>query len=308
MKPKITLSLLLFFAFFFNRVQAQELNCNLQVNISQIQTSDKKIFETLQKSLYQFVNGRRWSNFNIAQAEKVECGITLNIQERDIQSNVIKATLSVQARRPVYNSSYGTSTINFVDRDFTFVYSEFDPLDYSDNNVGTNLTATIAYYCYMILGIHFDSFGLGGGRLFFEKAQNVVNLAQGFSEQGWKSNETKELNRYWLADSFNNGNYQVIHTIIYEYTRLGLDNMYDNPELARKNIMIALERVKELNQLKSSLPCKQIFMESKVEEIVNIFSPVGNPEKQKVIGILTDIDPSNMSKYQAILNSKNTSR
>ncbi|MEG1763017.1 MAG: DUF4835 family protein, partial [Bacteroidales bacterium] len=230
------------------------------------------------------------------------------IISRNLQTNTIEGSLAIQARRPVFNSSYNTSTLNFIEPKFVFQYAEFDPVEFYDNNVTSTLTATFAFYSYLILGIHFDSFGNNGGKLFFDKAQNIVNLAQSLPEKAWKATEKNQLNRYWISEAFTNGNYKVIHDIIYQYNRLGLDQMYENPSEARVNIFKALELVKDLVQLKSTIPSKQLFMESKVDEIINIFSPVSKEEKQKIMTLLLEIDPSNMPKYQKIMTPSSTLR
>lgn len=302
---KIGLIFLFFMGSIFIHIYAQELNCNVQINTSQLsqQTpNDKKFFDNLQKTLFDFMNNRKWTNLNIGKQERIDCSIIITVTSWNPQTNQIEAKLAVQSRRPVFNSGYSTPSVNLNDPNFNFQYAEFDPIEFNDNNMSSNLTATLGFYSYLILGLHFDSFGNHGGRAFFDKAQNVVNLTQGFSETGWKSNEKNAMNRYWISEAFTNGNYKTIHDIIYLYNRMGMDKMYENPAEARANIIKAFEMVKELNKLKTALPSKQLFMESKVDEIISIFSPVSKEEKQKIMALLLEIDASNMTKYQKIMN------
>ncbi|MEG1498272.1 MAG: DUF4835 family protein [Bacteroidales bacterium] len=301
MKYKI-LSLLfcMFFAFFVG--QGQDLDCTLKINTTKITSAgDKALFTTLEKALMQLVNGRQWSNIKMASQERIPCNITIDVQEWDPNTSQIKAYISVQLRRPVYNASYNTNVLNVLDRDLSFKYAQNDPIEYSDNAITSNLTATIAFYCYVILGNYFDSFAPRAGDVFFNKAQNIVNQAQALGETGWKGRDRNSRNRYWIAENYTNGNYSSIHEIIYEYYRKGLDMMYQDPATARNNIYNALLKIKPLNEMKNGLPCKQLFLEPKVEELINIFTPAKAEEKQKVVDLLIEIDASNIQKYRKIL-------
>jgi hypothetical protein len=278
-------------------VRADELNCNLKVSVgSRVNVPNKKVFEQLERSLTLFVNGRKWTNLSFKPSEKINCNIVIDVQEYDLQRSIMKCYISVQLQRPVYNSSYTTTILNTIDRNYTFKYAENDPIEYSDENIGTNLTATISYYCYLMLGLYFDSFGYRSGESFFDAARNVVSLAQSFSEEGWKTSESNNRNRYWTVESYSNGNFSAIHEVLYDYYRRGLDQMYDDPALGREGILQALQTLKKLDDQRKNLPSKLSFMETKADELVNIFKEAPPAEKKVALELLKALDPGS-SKY-----------
>ncbi len=285
-------------------LQAQELNCTFQVVTTKIQSGDKKVFETLQDALNAFVNGQKWTSLQVGSGEKIPCNMTMEVQERDQSTGQIKAYLTVQARRPVYNASYQTNLINIIDRDLTFTYSEFDPIEFSDNNISSNLTAVVAYYSYLIIGHYLDGFGQNAGEVSFGKADNVVSLCQGLGEAGWKSNERNTRNRYWMVENYMNGSYGAIHKVLYLYHRKGLDLMYDNPTEGRAGVLQALTELKTLNDGRNNLPCKLLFMEAKSDELIAMFSGAPADERQRAVELLISLDPSNTPKYQKIVQSR----
>lgn len=286
----------------FSRLSAQELDCRLTVVSTKITSGDKSVFDMLSKALNQFVNGRKWSKIPFQTQERIPCAMTIDIQEYNQGTGQMKAYISVQLRRPCYKSTYSSTMLNIVDKDFSFRYMKNDPLEFSDNSIGTNLTATIAFYAYIILGNYMDSGYPRGGETFFERAQNIVMQAQSLNEQGWRSGEKNDKNRYWIAENYTNGNYQMIHEVIYRYYRLGMDMMYDNPEQARTNILQAITQLNSLKKMRSSLACVQLFMESKSDELVNIFQPAPQAEKQKAVNLFVEADAANVTQYRKILS------
>ncbi|MDE7149836.1 MAG: DUF4835 family protein, partial [Bacteroidales bacterium] len=285
-------------------LRAQELNCTFQVVTSKIQSGDKKVFQTLQDALSAFVNGQKWTNLQVGAGEKIPCSMTMEVQERDNTTGTTKAYLTVQARRPVYNASYQTNLLNVVDRDFTFTYSEFDPIEFSDNNISSNLTAVVAYYAYLIIGLYLDSFAPSAGEVCMGKADNVVSLCQSMSETGWKAGERNNRNRYWMIENYMNGNYGAIHQVLYLYHRKGIDLMYGSPAEGRAGILQALAELKALNDTRNGLPCKLLFMEAKSDELVSMFSGAPQDERQKAVELLNSLDPSNAQKYQKIMQAR----
>jgi hypothetical protein len=284
---------------------AQELNVVVQVNASQIQASDRRIFETLQSSMFEFMNGRRWTDLTFAPNERIECSFTLIIQKHDLQSKEITGRLSVQVRRPVFNSTYHSVLLNFVDKDISFQYAEYDPLQYAEGTIHNNLTAILAYYANIALGLTFNSFGRDAGISFFDRAMDIVMRSQdlpGSENVGWKSSSRNTANRYWLAENFTHGNLREIHEIYFLYHRRGLDAMYDNPTGARQAILQSLETLQRVNRARPNLLFKQIFFDAKSEELINIFRMGTVDEKNKLITLTRELDPVNLNKYQAILN------
>ncbi len=280
-------------------LNAQEFNCAIQVSAPQVQGSDRKVFETLQRSLYEFVNNRKWTNFTYKVEERVECTMVINVTER-VSTDEFKANISLQLRRPVYNTSYHSPLFNYIDRSFQFRYIESQTLDYIDNAFTSNLTSVIAYYVYIFLGLDFDTYSPLGGTQFYQKAQSVVNAAQSAREPGWKAFESLK-NRYWLVENLLNNSYQDVRNALYKYHRQGLDVMTDNIETGRAAVFESLELLRQANREKPDLFIMDLVLTAKADEIVNIFSQAAPMDKTKTINILSEIDPANMSKYQKIM-------
>jgi hypothetical protein len=287
--------------FFFLIVhgKSQELNCSVQVTAQQVQGSDRKIFETLQTSIYEFMNNRIWTNYQFKLEERIECSFVLVISERR-SSDQFSGTATVVLRRPVFNSSYFSTSFNLVDKDINFEYVEFQPLEYSDNSFTTNLTSILAFYAYMLIGLDFDTFSQYGGTPFFEKAEAVVNAAQNAAEPGWKAFESQK-NRYWLVENMLNSAYSPLRKFQYEYHLKGLDEMYESAEKGRENIVTALDYLKEVNNNRPGLFLTTIIMDAKSNELVNVFSEGSPQQKTAAINILQEVDPANSSKYQDIM-------
>ncbi len=282
---------------------AQELNCTLNVVSTKITSGDKTVFEDLSKAMNQFVNNRRWTKMRFQSQERIPCSMTVDIQEYNSGTGQVKAYLSVQLRRPCFKSTYSSTVFNLIDKDFSFRYMKNDPLNYTDNSIGSNLTATLAFYVYIILGNYFDSFAPQGGAVFYTQAQNIVMQAQSFAEEGWRSSERNENNRYWIAESYTNGNYSAIHEVLYRYYRLGMDMMYDDPATARTNILQAMDQLNELNSRKTGgLAGVRLFMESRADELVNIYQPAAADERQKAMDLFIDLDPTRIDTYRKIMS------
>ncbi|MBL7883559.1 MAG: DUF4835 family protein, partial [Bacteroidia bacterium] len=193
------ISLIVLVVFSLNTGVSQELNCKVQVLSQQIQGTEKRVFETLQTALFEFINNKKWTNDNFKLDERIECSILINVTERP-SVDQFSATIQVQSRRPIFKSSYNSPLINFNDQDFQFKYLENQPLEFNDNMFTSNLTSVIAFYAYMILGLDYDSYSLNGGTPYLEKALQVVNNAQSTPEPGWRAFESNK-NRYWLINN-----------------------------------------------------------------------------------------------------------
>jgi len=285
----------------FSSVSAQELLCNVQVNSSQVQSSDKTVFENLQSSVYEFMNSRRWSNYEFRVEEKIECSLLLTISSWDnIES--FTGTIQVQARRPVYNSSYSTTIFNFLDKDFSFKYISGQPLDYVENTYTSNLSSVLAFYAYLILGFDFDSFEELGGAPFFEKAQSIVNAAQSSSDKGWRAAESQK-NRYWILENLQNTAYADFRRGVYQYHLNGMDLFANDAVKARSGVTEGVTLVQKAYRQKPGLFIISLFMLAKSDELVSVFTPAPVVEKTKVVNILKSIDPSNSTKYNLILTT-----
>lgn len=280
--------------------KAQEFNVTVQVTSPQVEGTEKKIFETLQQELFDFVNNRKWTNYIYKPEERIEGTILITVEQRSGED--FKGKINVALRRPVFKSSYNTTLLNYLDRDFEFKYVEFQPLEYSDNVFTTNLSSTIAYYLYLYLGLDGDSFAKNGGSPYFAKAQNIVNMGQNAREKGWKAFEGQK-NRYWLIENLTNPTYSSVREASYRYHRLGLDLMADDVEAGRAAINESLELLRKANRERPGLFILQLFLEAKRDELVNIYSQASPMDKTKAVNILKEIDPASASKYQRILEA-----
>jgi hypothetical protein len=279
----------------------QELRCNVQILSEQIQGTNKRVFETLQNAIFEFMNNRNWTNHVYNSQERIECNMMFNLTEHT--GDVFKGTLQVQSRRPVFNSIYNTTLLNYLDQNITFSYVEYEPLEFTETNYTSNLTSLLAYYAFMVIGLDYDSFSYKGGTELFRKAEIVVNNAQQATEKGWKAFEaSNNKNRYWLVQNILDEKYSSVRDFIYKYHRLGMDILADKTNQARNDM---LESVRLLQQVYRQKPdpymhLMQVVFDSKVDEWVNLFSGGFPDEKTRAVQILKEIDPSNSNKYQKI--------
>ena len=295
MKKTFLLTIIFIFA---SKLNAQEIFCNVQVNASQIQTSDRKVFQTLQTAIYEFVNNTKWSNTNVKNEERIECTFLINIKEK-VSNDEYKASIQVQSTRPVYGTSYKSTMLNYLDNNFRFRYLEYQALEFNENTHISNLTSVLAYYVYIVLGLDFDTFSEYGGTPYFIKAQNIVNNAQNAREIGWKAFES-DKNRYWLAHDLLDTRYEEIHSCLYRYYRGGMDIMAEKSDDARYEITEALEELRGIYRENPSAFILKLFFDAKSDEIIKIYSEAFPNEQVRIIKLLTEIDPANSTKYQAI--------
>lgn len=285
--------------FLANTAAAQELRCDIQVNANQIAGTDRTVFQNLQTALYEFINNTRWTNINFRTVEKIECSIVVTVRERT-DANTFSGELSMALRRPCYKASYTSPVLNYVDQRFTFDYTDGQPLDFSLNTHMSDLTSTIAYYVYMFLGLDFDTFSQNGGQPYFEAAQQIVNNAQSSSQPGWKAFDGNR-NRYWLVENMTNNSYAPLRRFMYEYHRLGLDVMSERPDEGRAAILRSLEYLQAVHTTYPTCFFLQLILEAKRDEIINVFSQGSQQEKTQAVNIMKQIDPSQSSRYDAIL-------
>lgn len=280
---------------------SQEFLVNISVNAPTIEGTDRRVFESLQSALYEFMNNRKWTNANIKNLERIECTMMLTVRER-LSSDEYKGTLNVVLQRPIYKTSYNSPQFNFIDENVQFRYLESQPLEFSDNSFTSNLTAVFAYYAYIMLGLDFDSFSLNGGDAFYTAAENIVNSAQNANERGWKAFDGNR-NRYWLIENLRNPSYRMLRQFLYDYHRQGLDLMADNQDEGRANIATSIEYLQQGKKSRSDLFFLQLIADAKRDEIINIFSKGSPQEKTKVSNIMMEVDPANASKYEKIIKN-----
>ncbi|MBU2649499.1 MAG: DUF4835 family protein [Bacteroidetes bacterium] len=279
----------------------QELYCTVKVNYQQVEGTETRVFENLERALFEFINNRKWTNYNYGVNERIECTMLITISERT-SSDQFKGSINIALKRPIFNSAYNSTTLNYIDRDFQFEYVEFQPLEFQDNVFAANLTSVLAYWVYVFIGIDFDTFVQDGGTPFYEKAESIVNAAQNESYPGWKSFEDQK-NRYWLVENMLNPSYEGIRKFLYEYHRKGLDIMYDDAASGRAAILKSLKYLETVQNQRPGLFLLQLIMEAKSDELVNIFSEGSPAEKTQAVNILKKIDPANISKYDEIMKN-----
>jgi hypothetical protein len=278
---------------------AQELNCQVSIVSQQVQgTTEKQIFDQLQKSIFEFMNNTKWTKDNFTTQERIDCSILINVQTK-LSADEYSGTIQVQSRRPVFKSSYYSPVFNYIDERFQFRYQQYQQLEFNINNFSNNLTSVLAYYAYVIIGFDYDTYSNLGGTDALQKAQIIVGNAQSASETGWKSSETNK-NRYWLVENALQPVFQPIRECSYKYHRLGLDIMYEKPDDGRKEILNSTNLLLGVYQARPASFNMELFFNAKADELVNIFGKGLPDEKAKVVETLSTVDPARILKYSKI--------
>lgn len=284
-------------------LSAQELNCTVTINSDQIEGSSKQVFETLKQTITEYMNSNRWTNMTIADKERIECSMMIIVNK--VEDNFYTCEMQLQAKRPVYNTSYSTPLINFKDNAFNFAYQEYDRIEYQQNTFTTNLTAMLAYYAYLIIGHDCDSYQRLGGSPAFQACEDIVSACQSASmgaeeSKGWKAFDSNR-NRYALINNLMDEAFKKYREFYYEYHRLALDNMAANVANARALIAQGLPVLREANRARPATYVINTFLDAKADELTEIFKKGTDKEKQKVHEILMDIDPTRSNLYDKIL-------
>lgn len=277
----------------------------MQVVSQSVQGSNKQVFETLQNGIYEFMNNRVWTNHVYTMDERIECNLMFNITEQ-LAADDFKGTLTIQVRRPIFNTNYNTVTLNFVDNDIRFKYVEFSPLEFNLNGFTTNLTSILAFYAYYILGLDYDSFSLFGGSTYFANAEIVVLNAQNAVESGWKPmDDISHKSRYWLVKDMISTEYAPVREFNYRYHRLGLDVMDEQVVEGRAEITNSLELLQQVYRKRPDpyMYLLNMVFDAKVDEIVNVYTESYPEERNRAYDILTEVDKPNANKYKAIMES-----
>lgn len=276
---------------------AQELNCSVEVNTDKIAGTDKNVFTTLQSAITEYMNNTQWGNAQFLANERIECKLFLTVNS--YEGTTMKCDLQVQSLRPVYNSSYTTTLINFKDTDVEFDYQENEPLIYSENTMESNLTAILNFYAFLILAVDFDSFSPNGGDLYFEKANNVVTMAQSSGESGWKAFEDNK-NRSAVLSAFTDKATSSIRTLMYNYHRKGLDEMVLSPDKGKAVITESLGILKSIYDVAPMSVVLSMFKDAKLDELVNVYSKSNVSERQAVYELLYPLYPTEGQRLNQI--------
>lgn len=292
---------------FSSQLKAQELNCRIEVNSDQIQGTNKQVFATLQSALNDYVNTTRWTNASFSPNEKIDCTIFLTVKEYDEGSNLIKGDLQIQAVRPVYNSAYTTTLLNFKDTRVEFTYQENEPLIYSETNWESNLTGIFNYYVYLILAIDFDSFQLHGGDPYWEKLANIVQMGQSSGETGWKAFEDTK-NRAAVLAAYTDAATSMLRDLSYEYNLKGLDQMSVSPDKGRQTITQSLEYLSQVFKANPMSVGLSMFRDAKLDELVNVYSQAPSDEREDAYKILQPLYPTDQDRLEKIKRGDENNR
>ena len=306
MLSRIKYYLIIFLVLLSAIIRAQELNCNIQISAQRIQGSNRQVFESMQKDLFEFMNNTVWSNHVFNYAERIDCNILINLTDQ-LSADEFKGTIQIQLSRPIFNTTYNSTLLNFIDNNFQFKYVEFQPLEFDPSTNKSSLVSVLAYYTYMVLGFDYDSFAPLGGTEFFQMAEKIVTNAQNAPEPGWKPYDgSRNRNRYWLVKNVLDKEYEGVRQFIYEYYINGLDKMESKAPEARTSMVESLKLMQDVYRKKPDpfMYLVQVVMDAKSDELINIYSAAFPEEKSRVVEILTEIDPANKAKYEKI-NSAN---
>lgn len=291
----------LFLCFFSLGASAQELNCNVVVNVGpQVETTERRVFKDMETAFYQFLNNRRWTDDVYSNDEKINANLIITIESRPAVGN-FTASVQIQSSRPIYNSNYESLLFNFADRDWQFEYTESQPLEFNDNSFTSNITSMLAFYAYIMVGLDYDSFEKLGGSSFFEKAQLTVSNTQQANRPGWSQFEGNFRNRFWLAENLNSQQLIPAREAIYDYHRMALDKFSEDPEGARTIVLKALKDLQQAHRRKPNSILIISFFDAKNDEIASMFSQGNVQVRREAYEIAKELDPSNTSKYEAII-------
>ena len=281
-------------------LQAQELNCKVRITHSQVQGTKTEIFETLENVLTEFMNNRAWTSLQFAKDERIDCSLNITIKTYNESENRFTGDLLFQVTRPVFNSAYSSTIFSMRDESFNFNYIEHEPLEFNETSMDNNLTAMLAFYAYLFIGLDLDTFSPLGGTEVLQQAMNIVNNAQSLGDGGWKA-YGDDRNRHAIINDYLESSMEQMRQLMYKYHRQGLDEMAQNADRGRAAVTEALELLQEAHSNKSLSMLPQIFTDYKRDEIVNIYQGHGtDKEKTQVYDILSGINASQSKEWNKI--------
>jgi len=295
---KILFAIITFIFIGINLTQAQELRCRVTMQYNEIGDADKDYFNALQKSIEEFMNSQIWTNKSFEEFEKIDMKMNFKISKK-LSNTAYQGTIQIQSSRAVFNSTYTSPMLNHVDEKIIFEYEENQSIEFSENSYVSNLSHTLAYYAYIVIGLDFDSFSLNGGTEYFQKAQQLVDAGRSQNDSEWGT--TNKEGRYWLVENLLNSTYSGFRNAMYTYHRLGLDIMHAKPDEGRKNITKAIQELQKVYKLKPGALILRVFFYAKKSEIINVYSEAQPDEKALVVGLLKQMNPANANDYDKIL-------
>ncbi len=284
--------------------EANELNCEVEVNSDKITNGSKDIFNELKQSITDYMNTTKWTNATFGINERIYCKLMLTVSSWDNATGAMQGDLQIQSQRPVFNSTYTTAVINFRDTKVNFSFETGQQLVFNEMDMEDNLTAILNFWAYMIIGMDFDTFELNGGNPYYEKAAQVVRLAQASGEPGWKPFEDN-TNRNAVLSAFTENQTAPIRQILYDYHRLGLDQMVITVDKGRSTITHTLENLGKIYEVAPMSVCLTMFKDAKLDELINIYSKANTTEKETVYEMLYQVYPSETNRLEQIKKTDN---
>ncbi|MCC5943392.1 MAG: DUF4835 family protein [Bernardetiaceae bacterium] len=300
---RLLLITILSFAYLMT-LSAQELRCTVRINAGQVQTQERQVISTLEKSISDFMNNSKWTDHDYEESERIKCNLQITLDKNTkIENNQYVGNVQVQYSRPVYKTNYESLMMNFLDQSIAFSYRPNDPLIYTPNSRNTGLTLLLAYYAYAILALDYDSFSPLGGKPYVEEMLNIINNAQtsNVGGRGWVRSQNKQ-ERYWIMEDMNNPQFATFREDMYKYHRLGVDLLREDPQKAQANIFEVIQNVKELQRVQPNAMLLRIFVESKSEELYNIFGSAERSLRTQAADILMNISPTKASLFRELKN------
>ena len=298
--PPISL-LLLIITLLTTRLSAQDLNATITINRSQISNTTETVFEALETQLNDFINDQQWTELEYEEVERISCTFAITLKTYSDTDNSFTGTIQVQSSRPIFNSNYSTTVFNFQDDNFDFTFEQSDQLSFRDDQIDNNLTAIIAFYAYLIIGMDMDTMAPLGGTDYLQKAMDVVNNSQNLGYTGWKAFESSR-NRFAIINDYLNASLEPLRQMEYTYHRLGLDRMTENTDTARAYITQAIEMIKQARDQRTTSTLPVMFTDIKRDEIVNIYSGKGTAEeREKIYNIVYALNAAQSTYWEKII-------
>jgi len=278
---------------------AQEFNFRVELNTQQVQNLDPSVITSLKTAMTEFLNNRKWTNYNFKTGERIECTLLFNIQQI-VGSDQFTGTFNIIMERPVYHADYHSPLLNMIDKDIRFRYTPSQSMNFVQNSYTNNLTSLLAYYAYMILGIDFDTFSPDGGTPFYQQAMSIVQSAQNSGEPGWTAGESTK-DRYHFVEQMLNKAYEPLRQFLYQYHRLGLDVMAGDVASGRKAVLASLQDLRQVYEKRPGLYDLQLILDAKRNELIQMFSQAPESEKSQMVDTMSLIDPANGNRYRSVL-------
>ena len=275
----------------------QELNCNVVINASQTGNENLQVFKTLENQINEFINNTTWTNKNYNNKQRINCSMIVNISSFD--NNNYKATLQIQSSRPIFNSSYNSTLYNYIDKNFSFQYQEFQNFTFNSDQFESNLVSVLAFHVYIILGLEADTFKLNSGNQYYQRAQKILDYSNGTNYLGWSAKDGRQT-RYYLIDNLLSPTYKEFSQMLYNYHLNGLDKMYDDIKGSKSNIAKSILSLERMNNRRPNSYLLKVFFDSKADEIRDIFSGGPSVEITNLLSTLTKLAPIHSSKWREI--------